>query len=76
MNSLAWIGIIAWGLIITVFGMSTIGPVTEGSSIAMQAQDVVFLIAAGLVTTLIGIVGLVGFMGWIPGLQSTQKSYS
>ena len=76
MNSLAWIGIIAWGLIITVFGMSTVGPVAEGSSIAMQAQDVVFLITAGLVTTLIGIVGLSGCMGWIPGLQDEQKSYS
>jgi len=73
MNSLAWIGIIAWGLIITVFGMSTVGPVAAGSSIAMQAQDVVFLIAAGLVTSLIGVVGLVGFMGWVPGLRTANS---
>ena len=76
MTSLAWIGIIAWGLIITLLGMSTVGPIADGSSVAMQAQDVVFLIAAGLVTSLIGIVGLVGFMGWIPGLREEEKSYS
>ena len=74
MNSLAWIGIIAWGLIITVFGMSTVGPVGNGGSAAMQAQDVVFLIAGGLVTSLIGVVGLVGFMRWIPGLNNEQKT--
>ena len=76
MNSLAWIGVIAWGIVITVFGISTVGPVSAGSSVAMQAQDVVFLIACGLVTSLIGTVGLAGFMGWIPGLQPAQKSYS
>lgn len=76
MNSLTWIGIIVWGIVITVFGISTVGPVAEGSSVAMQAQDVVFLIVGGLVTVLIGLVGLAGFMGWIPGLQPTKKSYS
>ena len=76
MNSLAWIGMIAWGLIITVFGIATTGPVAEGSSAAIQAQDVVFLIAAGLMTSLIGIVGLAGLMGWVPGLRQAEKSYS
>ena len=76
MNSLAWIGIIVWGLIITLFGIATVGPIQVNSSAAMQAQDVVFLIAGGLVTCLIGMVGLSGFMGWIPGVAADQKSYS
>lgn len=70
MNSLAWIGIIVWGIIVTAFGLASAGP---GSDV--QAQDLVFLIAGGMLTCLIGAVGLLGYMGWIPGLR-TEKSYS
>jgi len=76
MTSLAWMGIIAWGIMVTLFGMSTIGAATEGAAALMHAQDVVFLIAAGLLTCLIGTVGLFGFLGWIPGLRNEQKTYS
>ena len=68
MNSLAWIGIIVWGLVVTGFGLVSAGPPLEGGH-APAAHDVIFLVTGGLLTCLIGIVGLLGFMGWIPGLR-------
>jgi hypothetical protein len=65
MSSLAWIGIIVWGTFLTAFGL--------GAAADLQAHDVAFLIAGGMVTCLIGTVGLLGFMGWIPGLRNEQK---
>ncbi|WP_305822720.1 hypothetical protein [Massilia brevitalea] len=68
MNSLAWIGIIVWGLVITGFGLVSAGPpLPHGHAVA--PHDVTLLVAGGLLTCLIGVVGLLGFMGWIPGLQ-------
>ena len=78
MNSLAWIGIIVWGLVVTAFGLVSAGrPLQDGHAVA--PHDVTLLVAGGLLTCLIGIVGLLGFMGWIPGLngagmQKEQKS--
>ncbi len=72
MNSIAWIGIIVWGIIITLTGFGSVGPAPAGTMGATQAQDVVFLIAGGTVTCLIGVVGLLGFMGWI-ALPSNDK---
>lgn len=69
MNSMAWIGIIVWGLIVTAFGLLSAHPPGEAASGGLQAQDVVFLVAGGLLTCLIGVTGLLGFMGWIPGLK-------
>ncbi|NHZ91950.1 hypothetical protein F2P45_23510 [Massilia sp. CCM 8733] len=76
MNRMVWIGILAWGIIVTLFGFSAAGPVAAGSSATMQAQDVVFLIAGGLVACLIALVGLAGVFGWLPVLQNEQKTYS
>jgi hypothetical protein len=73
MNSLAWIGIILWGLLLTGFGLVNAGPAPQGSG-DMAAQDVIFLISGGLLTCLIGVTGLMGFMGWIPGLRKEQKN--
>lgn len=67
MNSLAWIGIIVWGLVVTGFGLVSAAPPELSQEVA--AHDVVFLVSGGLLTCLIGIVGLLGFMGWIPGLH-------
>jgi hypothetical protein len=73
MNNLAWIGIIFWGLLLTGFGLASAGPAPHaGSDVA--AQDVIFLIAGGLLTCLIGVTGLMGFMGWVPGLRKEQKN--
>jgi hypothetical protein len=72
MNSLAWIGIIVWGLVVTAFGLVSASPLEIGQEVA--AHDVIFLVSGGLLTCLIGIVGLLGFMGWIPGLHAERKS--
>jgi hypothetical protein len=70
MNSLAWIGIILWGLLLTAFGLAS-APAAGGD---VAAQDVIFLIGGGLLTCLIGCVGLMGYMGWIPRLRKEQKN--
>jgi hypothetical protein len=74
MNSVAWIGIILWGVLLTAFGLVSTGPVPQAAPGDMAAQDVFFLITGGLLTCLIGVLGLMGFMGWIPGLHKEQKS--
>ncbi|KQQ89013.1 hypothetical protein [Massilia sp. Leaf139] len=69
MNSLAWFGIIVWGLVVTGFGLVSATPLVEQAG-DVAAHDAFFLVCGGLLTCLIGIVGLLGFMGWIPGLHS------
>jgi hypothetical protein len=71
MNSMAWIGIIVWGVIVAGFGLLSAHPPGESAG-GLQPQDVVFLVAGGLITCLIGVTGLLGFMGWIPGLRKEQ----
>ena len=71
MKRLNWIGIIVWGLFIAGCGLTGAGPGEPP-----PPQDVMFLMAGGMVTCLIGLVGLVGFAGWIPGLRTEQKSCS
>jgi hypothetical protein len=73
MNSLAWIGVIVWGVFVAGFGLTGVG---AGAADGVPPQDLVLLLAGGIVTCLIGVVGLLGFMGWIPGLRIEQKSYS
>jgi hypothetical membrane protein len=73
MNSLAWIGIILWGVLVTGFGLASAGSAPHGGG-EVAAQDVIFLITGGLLTCLIGCTGLMGFMGWIPGLRKEQKN--
>ena len=73
MNSLAWIGIILWGLLLTGFGLVSAGHLPQAAPGDMAAQDIVLLITGGLLTCLIGFLGLMGFMGWIPGLHKEQK---
>jgi hypothetical protein len=78
MNSLAWISIIAWGLVITAFGLVQAAPAGAQTG-ELAPHDVVFLVGGGLLTCLIGIVGLADFMGSTPGmknvaLRNEQKS--
>ena len=70
MNSMAWIGIIVWGGIVAAFGLLSAHPAGDAGAGGLQPHDVVFLVAGGLLTCLIGLTGLLGFMGWIPGLRS------
>ena len=66
MNKLTWIGTIVWGAFIGGFGLT-------GADMGESApQDVMFLVAGGMVTCLIG---MIGFMGWVPGLRAKQKSH-
>jgi uncharacterized membrane protein len=74
MNRLTWICIIAWGVFVTAFGLNGVGSGAAGEGVS--PQDVMFLLAGGIVSCLIGVVGLLGFMGWIPGLRIDQKNYS
>lgn len=73
MNTITWIGIIVWGMIITGFGLASSGTPT-GIEPDMQAHDVVFLVSGGLLTVLIGVAGVMGLMGWIPGLRKEPES--
>lgn len=73
MNTMTWIGIIIWGMIITGIGLASAGTPT-GIEPALQPADVVFLVTGGLLTVLIGISGLIGIMGWIPGLRKETKT--
>ena len=73
MNKLTWIGTIVWGVFRHRFRSNRRGCRRSGD---VQPQDVMFLIAGGMVTCLIGVIGLVGFIGWIPGMRTEQKSYS
>ena len=73
MNSLASIGIIVWGVVITGFGLVSAAP-PPGQAGDLAAHDVFFLVSGGLLTCLIGIIGLLGATGWIPGLRNEQKS--
>ena len=73
MNSMAWIGIIVWGVVVAGFGLLSAHPPGEASAGGLQPHDVVFLVAGGLVTCLIGFTGLMGFMGWIPGMRKDKS---
>ncbi|UVW30132.1 hypothetical protein [Massilia sp. H6] len=72
MNSLAWIGIIIWGLLLASFGLLSAPAPSDVQAGAVQPHDVVFLVAGGIITCLIGITGLFGFMGWIPGMRKDK----
>jgi hypothetical protein len=73
MNTMTWIGIIIWGMIITGIGLATAGTPT-GVQPDLQPHDVVFLVTGGVLTVLIGISGLMGLMGWVPGARKDHKT--
>ncbi|GAB3416018.1 hypothetical protein NX774_10200 [Massilia agilis] len=73
MNTMTWVGIIVWGMIITGFGLASAGT-PSGIEPDMQAHDVLFLVSGGLLTVLIGVAGVMGLMGWIPGLRKESES--
>jgi hypothetical protein len=73
MNTMTWIGIIIWGMIITGIGLATAGT-PAGIEPDLQPHDVVFLVTGGVLTVLIGISGLMGIMGWVPGVRKDHKT--
>ena len=73
MNNLTWIGIVVWGLIIAGFGLLSAAPVPAANVTDVQAQDVLFLISGGLMTSMIGAAGLFGLMGQRAGVAKRTK---
>ena len=62
MNQLTWSGVIIAGLLIAGFGLLS-AALPEGNANAVQAQDVLFLLSGGLMTSLLGAAGLFGMTG-------------
>ena len=76
MNKIAWIGIILWGMFVTGCGYHAVGPASvDEYATVVQVKDVIFLLAGGLVTCLIGLVGLIGFMGSITGCTPWENHH-
>ena len=74
MNRFAWMGIIVWGMFLAACGLAGAGPLEAAAPAGVQPQDVMFLLAGGLFTCMIGVAGLLGCMGWIPGLGGEKKT--
>ncbi|MDB5764784.1 MAG: hypothetical protein JWQ21_3779 [Herminiimonas sp.] len=75
MNKHIWGGIIIWGIFVTCFGVGAMNPASIAANYFTYAapdQEMIFLLAGGMVTCLIGLIGLIGFTGWIP--VSNQQS--
>lgn len=73
MNSLAWIGVIVWGIVLTGLGLLS-SPGDGAGAATPPPHDVVFIVAGGLLTCMIGAAGLLGMMGWIPGLRDKKST--
>lgn len=63
MNNLTWSGIVVWGLLMAGFGLLWAPPLPALGANGLQAQDVLFLMSGGLVTSMIGAMGLLGKLG-------------
>lgn len=69
MNKHIWSGITIWGIFVTCFGLGAMNPRSAAAhsfAYAAPDQEVVFLLAGGIVTCVIGVIGLIGIMGWLP----------
>lgn len=73
MNHLSWIGIVVGGAAIAAFALLSAAPLPVGSINAVQAQDVLFLMSGGLMTSMIGFAGLFGLMGQRAGVAKRTK---
>ncbi|MGZ3185114.1 MAG: hypothetical protein ACXU8N_22000 [Telluria sp.] len=74
MNHLVWIGIIVWGILMSAFGLATVGAEATPFAPDLPAQDIALLVAGGLLSCLIGVLGLLGLMGWIPGFHKDKQT--
>jgi hypothetical protein len=63
MNQLSWSGIVVLGAAVAAFGLLSSAPLPAAGINDVQAQDVLFLMSGGLMTSLIGAAGLFGLMG-------------
>lgn len=74
MNHFVWIGIIVWGLVMSVAGLAAVGPAAQLAGSDLPPQDIALLVAGGLLSCLIGIIGLLGLMGWIPAFREDKQT--
>ena len=74
MNHFVWIGIIVWGLVMSVAGLAAVGPAAQMGGPDLPPQDIALLVAGGLLSCLIGILGLLGLMGWIPAFREDKQT--
>ncbi len=63
MNNLTWSGVVIGGLLIAGFGLLSASHLHLDGANAVQAQDVLFLMTGGLMTSLLGAAGLLGLTG-------------
>ena len=63
MNNLSWMVIVVSGLLMAGFGLLQAPLVPAAGVNGLQAQDVLFLMSGGLMTSLLGAAGLFGKMG-------------
>jgi hypothetical protein len=73
MSNMTWMGIVVWGLLIAGFGLLSASPLPATGANDVQAQDVLFLMSGGLMTSMIGAAGLFGFLGQVAGVVKRTK---
>jgi len=73
MNHLSWMGIVVLGAAIAAFGLLSSAPLPVIGINDVQAQDVLFLMSGGLMTSLIGAAGLFGVMERRQGVAKRTK---
>jgi hypothetical protein len=62
-HRLAWLVVLAWGLLIAALGMHAIDPAPLSPAeldIDSPARPAIYLLAAGIVTCMVGLIGLIG----------------
>jgi hypothetical protein len=73
MNQLSWMGIVVAGAAIAAFGLLSAAPLPVSGINDVQAQDVLFLMSGGLMTSLIGAAGVLGLTGQRAGVAKRTK---
>jgi len=73
MNRLAWLAIVVGGAAIAAFGILSAAPVPVDGVNAVQAQDVLFLMSGGLMTSMIGAAGVFGLTEQRAGVAKRTK---
>jgi uncharacterized membrane protein len=68
MSKLTWSGAIVWGAFVAGFGLNLIDPGSAelSASGVQQAQQAVVMLAAGIVTVLVGAAGLIDLIARMP----------
>lgn len=73
MNYLTWSGVVIGGLLIAGLGLLSAAHLPYNDANTVQAQDVLFLMSGGLVTSLLGVAGLFGLAGPRAGVAKITK---